>query len=128
MVSFQGTTSETAVFHFHVEPTHHFVVLPLYHQSPPGWSYSMFMAYENNYTVREYVQSAPGRMGQALGRGYRDEWLSSDIIDMLVNLLAKDDAWEQYFRYGTRSRATSIACYKYRPISIDAALANFARY
>jgi len=51
------------------EPVHHFVVLPLYDQSLGEWSYSIFMAFENNYTAGDYVASEPGAMAQALERG-----------------------------------------------------------
>lgn len=88
----------------------------------------LFMAFENNYMVREYVASEPGSMGQALEKGYRNEWSSEEIVQMLAGLLANDAAWGLYFQSGTQQRATLITCYKYRAISVDDAFANLAGY
>lgn len=127
IVGFDGVTSQTAVWHFATDPVHHFVVVPWYNQSSPGWSYSVFMAYENQYTIREYIQNAPGRMSRALKKGYREEWSANEVVDMIFNLLGDKKAWGDYFQRDAEKEVKSIKCYKYENISVDRALANLGR-
>jgi hypothetical protein len=127
IIRFDGTYAQTAVWHFATDPVHHFVVVPWYNQSPPGWSYSVFMAYEHQYTIREYIQSAPGRMSQSLNKGYREEWSITEVVDMLLALLDDKKAWGKYFLHGVDNEVKSITCYKYDVISIDKALANLKK-
>jgi hypothetical protein len=55
-IAFPGATSETAVWHFmataNTGAIHHFAVVPSYDQSSTqGRQYTIFMAYENSYTL-----------------------------------------------------------------------------
>ncbi|WP_235775090.1 hypothetical protein [Pectobacterium brasiliense] len=70
-LDFPSTDSKTSVWHFLVGPTvHHFVVIPWYQdrisQEPV---YTVFMAYENEYSVEKYVKhTAPAPSG---AKGYK---------------------------------------------------------
>lgn len=128
LIGVNGLTSQTAVWHFMTDPIHHFVVIPWYDQSLPGWSYTLLMAYENGYTIRDYIQSAPGRMSRPLRRGYREAWSASELMDMLSALLNSQAAWGDYFLTGTENEVRSITCYKYKLISVTNALTNVTRY
>ena len=124
-----GKQTETAVWHFQTVGTvHHFVIVPWYNQSLPGWTYTVFMAYENKYSLREYIQNAPVRgSGHRLSRPYRDEWSSPEIVDMLLAVLTGEDAWKDYFS-DTSHKPTSINCYKYKNIAINDASVRLNLY
>ncbi|MBI3230965.1 MAG: hypothetical protein HYZ45_12555 [Burkholderiales bacterium] len=128
MLGFGGANSESAVWHFATEPTHHFVVVPWYsQQAPQGQVYAVFMAFENQYTVHQYVQHAPGAMGGQLATGYRDLWTFADLKAMITALLTRDTAWAEYFQHGNNHLVRKITCYKYPVISVDKAIANVNR-
>lgn len=115
---------QTQVWHFMTTPVHHFVVIPWYNQSPPGWSYTVFMAFEGKYVLREYLQNARGNMSQTLKNGYKDEWTVSELADMFINLRTKDTAWGDYFEHGQSKSIAKIIYYKYDVITLEKALAN----
>jgi hypothetical protein len=129
VIGFGGANSETAVWHFMTQPIHHFVVVPWYnHQVPQGQAYTVFMAFENQYTVGQYIDNERGHMQRPLVNGYRDLWTPTDLKGMLTALLTTNTAWANYFQYGHNNTVNSIACYKYDIISVDKAVANVNQY
>jgi len=123
-IYFEGGNSKTAVWHFMTDPVHHFVVIP-WHKNYRT-VYTVFMAYENQYTINEYVQSARGHMAQSLKIGYKDTWTPYQLSTMLSDLLTTDGAWGDYFFHGNNNEVNSITYYKYDTISLTKAIANVA--
>lgn len=129
-IVFLGANSETAVWHFAVmkPKVHHFVVIPWYKQSAPnqGIVYTVFMAYENEYMMVNYVKHnspAPGS-----NKGYKDVWTANDLKTMLSDLLVKGNAWEEYFGNVGASQAQEIKYYKYKEIALNSAVASVQRF
>jgi hypothetical protein len=127
---FNGSQAETAVWHFYTLPTlHHFVVIPWYNQDPPGRSYTVFMAYENQYTLKNYIDKAPGWMGNyALEKGFEDERTYGDIMAMMKGVLKNEGAWQAYFSSRKNLPVDTIMCFKYPKISLADAIGNVAAY
>lgn len=127
-LDFPSTDSKTSVWHFLVEPTvHHFVVIPWYQdrisQEPV---YTVFMAYEKEYSVSEYVKhTAPAPSG---AKGYKKIWTKSDLSKMFSDLLTSDTAWEEYFGPTGKPKAQKITYWKYKVIPLDTAIANVNNY
>ncbi|WP_233963103.1 hypothetical protein [Pectobacterium versatile] len=127
-IGFPGANSETAVWHFLVGPTvHHFVVIPRYqHTIPQGWVYTVFMAYENEYSVGKYVKhTAPAPSG---AKGYKKIWTTNDLSKMFSDLLTSDTAWKEYFGPTGKPKAKTITYWKYKVIPLDTAIANVNKY
>ncbi|MDJ0827892.1 MAG: hypothetical protein QNJ16_20595 [Rhodobacter sp.] len=132
-LGFPGANSETAVWHFQTRPVHHFVLVPWYKQDPPhGQVYTMFMAYEDQYSLGQYVAGTNPAPALA-GHGYRQVWTYNDLETMLEELLFKgqnrgEAAWESYFCRGLRLRATEMRYWKYKVTSLKSAIANVGKY
>lgn len=122
-----GMTSETAVWHFLLSPVHHFVVIPWYHFSTPYWVYTVFMAYEDAYTLGEYVNGT-GKAPPTGGKGYKTVWSYNELSTMLSELLTSGTAWEEYLGRVGKNQATKITCWKYKLLSVDTAIANVTKY
>ena len=125
-----GANSETEVWHFSVvEPLHHFVVVPWYrHESPHGQVYTVFMAWENRYTLQRYVEGTGGLAPALGGTGYKTAWTPSELSTMLSDLLAGGRAWQDYFGQVGAGSATLIKCWKYKTITLKSAISNVGRY
>lgn len=128
-VGFMGANSETAVWHFLLSPVvHHFVVVPWYkHESPHGQVYTVFMAYENQYSLGQYVHGispapTPG------GKGYKKIWTVSELSAMFSDLLTSGTAWQEYFGQVGAAQATEIKYWKYKVISLQSAISNVEKY
>jgi hypothetical protein len=131
VIGFNGANSETAVWHFSlIGPVHHFVVVPWYqHKRPHGQVYSVFMAYENKYTLQQYVHGTGGFVPAIKKMGYKDAWTISQLSTMLSTLLTSNKAWQDYFgKVGITHPATKITCWKYRTITLKSAIANVKIY
>ncbi len=127
-IGFGGANSETAVWHFSLEPTHHFVVVPWYKHDPPhGQVYTVFMAYENKYTVLQYINGSASAPSTAL-KGYKPVWTPSQLSTMFSELLISPTAWEEYFGNVGQNQATKIVYWKYKIISLEAAIRNVNGY
>jgi len=128
VIGFSGYSGETALWHFATNnPVHHFVVIPWYNTNlPTVVEYTVFMAYENQYKVREYVtRTAPAPTD---ANGYKPSWSAEQISTMLTELLTRQDAWEKYFGQVGAAKAGNIVCYKYKKIELDKAIANVQNY
>jgi len=131
-IGFTGSNGETAVYHFQTKPTHHFVVVPWYnHGANHGQVYSVFMAYENNYTVDEYIRKA-GRAPSG-NKGYRDLWTIQQLVAMLKAIALgstanKRNAWRDFFAPYDIHAATSVEYYKYPVKSLDSAMKKLTSY
>ncbi len=133
MIDFSGGATKTAVWHFMINgamanttrnPVHHFVVVPWYRPTlvEPERVYTVFMAYETEYTLGQYVEykkSAPPR-----GKGYKEIWTRKEFGRMLFQLLGSPDGWVKYFGKVGKTQATKITYYKYEDISLLAAISN----
>ena len=127
-VGFGGANSETAVWHFQLVPTHHFVVIPWYRYTKPhGQVYSVLMAYENNYTLGQYI-SGSGKAPATGGKGYKKAWTVTELSTMLKDLMTSHVAWQAYFGQVGQTQATKMYYYKYKVISVDKAYGNVGRY
>lgn len=127
-IGFGGANSETAVWHFSLQPTHHFVVVPWYKHDPPhGRVYTVFMAYENKYTVQNYINGM-GSAPASGGKGYKTVWTVTQLSTMFSELLTSPKAWEEYFGKVGESQATKITYWKYKIISIKTAISNVNGY
>ncbi|MDY7094130.1 MAG: hypothetical protein SX243_14265 [Acidobacteriota bacterium] len=130
-IGFSGANSETAVWHFMMGPTvHHFVVIPWYRQqSPQGQVYTLFMAYENQYSVGQYVNGTPPAAPAGDGtKGYKTEWSLAELSTMFSELLTSNTAWQEYFGQVGATQATTITYWKYKVISLGAAIRNVQAY
>ena len=127
-IAFSGSNSETGLWHFLLSPTHHFVVVPWYNHSTPnqGRVYSVFMAYENKYTLAEYVKKSGGTAPTT--KGYRTMWTAEELTAMLKSLLKSDTAWQDYFGKVGANKAKSITYWRYKIISMDKAVNNVKKY
>lgn len=125
-----GANSETEVWHFSiVEPLHHFVVVPWYkHDAPHGQVYTVFMAWENKYTLQRYVGGTGGLAPTLGGTGYKMAWTPSELTTMLSDLLAGGRAWQDYFGQVGAGSTKSINCWKYRTITLKSAISNVRSY
>lgn len=130
LVYFSGITSETSVWHFSTgAPVHHFVVVPWYkHDYPHGWVYTVFMAYENHYTVQQYVAGAGGSAPAHKPGGYKPFWSATELSDMLYELLTGGSAWETYFGSVGAAKTLSLTCYKYKVVSLVSAIRQVTSY
>jgi hypothetical protein len=127
----KGPTTETAVWHFSTRPTvHHFVVIPWYNQTEPGWCYAMFMAYEGAYRFKHYANPQPADNNHNVPpNGYRADRSIVEIVDMLMAIVANGGAWQQYFASNIHNaHVTDISLYKYPNISLANANASVAAY
>lgn len=127
-LAFSGANSETEVWHFLMgSAVHHFVVIPWYKQSSPqGVVYTVFMAYEDEYKVDNYVnKKSPAPTG---AQGYKDIWTTTDLSKMFSELLTKSDAWESYFGSVGKNQATKITYWKYKTTSLSSAITNVNKY
>ncbi|NBF01932.1 hypothetical protein GV819_06475 [Pseudomonas sp. Fl5BN2] len=125
---FLGAHSETAVWHFSTgSKVHHFVVIPWYKQSAPqGIVYTVFMAYEKQYMVVNYVEHnnpAPGEV-----KGYKTVWTANDLRTMLSDLLTKGSAWQEYFGNVGPAHADAVHYFKYKITTLNSAVANVSQY
>lgn len=129
-VGFIGANSETAVWHFLLSPVvHHFVVVPWYNQeSPHGQVYTVFMAYENKYSLGQYVKGTPPPAPPLGGKGYKEIWTVSQLSTMFSDLLTSSKAWEEYFGKVGAAQANKIMYWKYKVISLQSAISNVERY
>ena len=129
VIGFGGANSETSVWHFSIrKPAHHFVVIPWYkHSSPHGQVYSVFMAWENKYTVTKYVNGL-GFAPTKGGKGYKDFWTIEQFSKMLSELLAGGPAWNNYFGNVGVGNAEEIKCWKYKTTFLKSAITNVKRY
>ncbi|HAT4912357.1 TPA: hypothetical protein JHJ70_005616 [Serratia marcescens] len=127
-LGFSGANSETAVWHFMIgPPVHHFVVIPWYqHTAPHGRVYTVFMAYENRYSVGGYVQHTPPAPSAV--KGYRTVWSVTDLGQMFSDLLTSATAWQTYFGAVGAAQANKITYWKYKVTSLDSAVANVNKY
>lgn len=128
-LGFVGANDQTAVFHFQVKPTHHFVVIPWYqHNLPQGQRYTVFMAWENQYSVDEYVHGRATAPATG-GFGYKDEWTYAQVADMLNALCTDNGAYTRYFgNVGINQTATEIVCYQYPAIDLNKAIVGVNGY
>lgn len=129
-VGFGGSNSETAVWHFLMAPVvHHFVVVPWYLHTPPqqGQVYTVFMAYENQYSVGRYVNGEAPAPANG-GNGYKPSWTVTQLATMFAELLTSGTAWEQYFGQVGAAQAQRITYWKYKEITLEAAIRNVGRY
>lgn len=128
-VGFGGANSETAVWHFLTgSPVHHFVVVPWYqHESPQSWVYTVFMAYEDKYSLGEYVEGKAPAPATG-GKGYKTVWTVSQLSTMLSDLLTRKEAWEEYFGKVGPAQATKLTYWKYKVKGLDAAVSNVEKY
>ncbi len=128
-VGFGGANSETAVWHFLLTPVHHFVVIPWYKSNvPQGQVYTVFMAYENKYSVGQYVNGTGGIAPTPGGKGYKTEWSVSQLSTMFSDLLTKSTAWEEYFGKVGQAQATKITYWKYKITTLTSAITNVNAY
>ena len=131
-IGFSGSNGETAVYHFETKPTHHFVVVPWYdHGANHGQVYSVFMAYEQNYDVDDYIKKTGKAPNGA--NGYRDFWTIQQLMTMLGAIALgsdedKEAAWRDYFAPQDVHAATSMTYCKYAVKKLDTALTNIGRY
>lgn len=121
-IVFGGANSETAVWHFLLEGlTHHFVVVPWYkHTLPHGQVYSVFMAYEDKYTLGQYISSSL----------FKNSWTTSELILMFEELLTKGFSWGKYIDSSDRSneiKVKKISYWKYKTITVNTAFTNLSR-
>lgn len=128
-IGFGGASSETAVWHFSLTPVHHFVVVPWYKQNAPhGQVYTVFMAYENEYSLGQYVHGTGNIAPKPGGKGYKAEWTPSQLSTMLFDLLKSDKAWEDYFGKVGAAKATKITYWKYKVTTLKSAISNVNKY
>lgn len=134
VVGFGGSNSETAVWHFELTPVHHFVVVPWYnHDAPHGQVYTVFMAYENYYSLGQYINGINvvrnvNRPPLPGGDGYKLAWTVTELSTMLSDLLTDGGAWQRYFGQVGAAQATEMHCWKYKTITLRTAIANVNRY
>ena len=127
-VGFSGANSETAVWHFLLDPVHHFVVVPWYRQqSPHGQVYTVFMAYEDKYSLGKYVNGTAPAPAVG-GKGYKSEWTVNQLSTMFSDLLTSNTAWEEYFGNVGATKATKITYWKYKVTSLQSAISNVNKY
>ncbi|MQA54222.1 hypothetical protein [Pseudomonas piscis] len=124
---FRGDNSQTAVWHFLVTGSaiHHFVVIPWY-KSSVGTVYTLFMAYENQYSVDAYVKHlspAPGA-----DKGYKEHWTANELSTILSDLLTNSKAWEEYFGHVGEAQADAIHYYKYKITALSTAVSNVNQF
>lgn len=132
-IAFGGANSETAVWHFMCGAlpvaVHHFVVVPWYkHDSPHGQVYTLFMAYENRYSIGEYVNSTGSVFRKAGYKGFKQAWTPSELSTMLNDLLDSGRAWEDYFGEVGPAHATSVTYWKYKITTLKSAIGNVGKY
>jgi len=128
-IGFIGSSSETAVWHFALKPTvHHFVVVPWYqHESPHGQAYTVFMAYENMYTLAQFID----RTGNVVPSAENRFQMGRDAIylaKMFSELLTSGTAWEDYFGRVGQAQATEIQYWKYRTTTLQSAISKVRDY
>ena len=127
-LAFSGANSETEVWHFLMgSAVHHFVVVPWYKQSVlHGVVYTIFMAYEDEYKVDNYVHKIiPAPTG---AKGYKQSWTTSELSNMFSDLLTKIDAWESYFGSVGNNQANKITYWKYKTTTLSSAITNVNKY
>lgn len=117
---FTGTRDETAVWHFLVDPVHHFAVVPWHSAELGRRVYTVLMAYEQWYTLGDYIQ-------KMTVQERRTTWEEGDLQAMLSDLFKSDEAWKKYFHAGVKA-ARKITYWKYENISLESATTNVARY
>ncbi len=129
IIAFSGSHSDTAVWHFSSgSPVHHFVVMPWYKQTAPvGNVYTVFMAYENRYNFRQYVEGNGG-IAPVGALGYKTAWTFDELKTMLRDLVTSNTAWQDYFGNVGAARTMKLNCYKYNTLRISTAMANVRRY
>ena len=96
------------------------------HTAPHGRVYTVFMAYENRYSVGGYVQHTPPAPSAV--KGYRTVWSVTDLAQMFSDLLTSATAWQTYFGAVGAAQANKITYWKYKVTSLDSAVANVNKY
>ncbi|WP_020406600.1 hypothetical protein [Hahella ganghwensis] len=131
-VIFEGN-SYTAVWHFMLEnPVHHFVVVPWYQHTTPeqGQFYTVLMAWENKYTLNQYINGTNGAPTGA--KGYKAKWTAEQVSDLVYDLLkggrdaivdycGQAGAWDQ-------NKETQLTLWKYKKVLLTTAAENVATY
>jgi hypothetical protein len=125
-----GTDSKTEVWRFLTGPgVHHFVVVTWYnHEKAPGRVYTVFMAYENKYSVGGYVDGeAPAPKGM---KAYKDIWTLADLKKMFFELLTRPVAWQEYFGEVRKpdKQTNTLTCWKHKTTTLESAIANVKAY
>ncbi|MCG8633717.1 MAG: hypothetical protein MI863_07815 [Desulfobacterales bacterium] len=127
LIDFSGGNTETAVWHLDIiGNTHHFVVVP-WHKPSQELVYTVFMAYENKYTLKKYINGTTPAPGRGV-KGYKDSWTSKQLRTMLNKLINIANLWEEYFGAVGAGNVESIRCYKYTNISLSDAINNVNEY
>jgi len=128
-IAFSGSPSDTAVWHFSSDsPVHHFVVMPWYkHTAPVGNVYTVFMAYENRYNFRQYVEGSGG-IAPTGALGFKTAWTLNELKTMLYDLVTSNTAWQDYFGQVGPARTMTLNYYKYNTLRLSTALTNVVRY
>ena len=117
----QATSQHSGVWHFLLDPVHHFIVIPwLKVDHPAGQVYTVLMAYEGKYTLEEYVKGQ--KKAPRSGSGYKPFWSQAELSDMLYELLTSGSAWERYFGDVGAAHATKITYWKYQYVDISKAI------
>lgn len=125
-VNFSGSSAQTAVWHFASDnPVHHFVVVPWITVADPRVVYTTLMAYENRYTLGNYVAGAGNAPGAPNGYGHKSQ---AEFRQMLNALQSEDAAWQTYFGQVGAARTTGLKYWKYNNISLSKAIKNVGKY
>lgn len=129
LIAFSGSPSDTAVWHFSSDsPVHHFVVMPWYkHTAPVGFVYTVFMAYERQYSLKQYVEGTGG-IAPTGALGYKTVWTLAELKTMLRDLVTSNTAWQDYFGRVGPARTMTLNCYKYNTLRVSTAITNVGRY
>lgn len=134
LLQFAGSDSETAVWNFLFEGTpepnksiYHYVVIVPWKNETQETVYTAFMAYENEYTLKQYIthsRNAPKEMG------YRRFWTEDELSSMFSDLLTSPKAWLDYFGNVVIKPVLTkeITCWKYPNIDLATAITNVRAY
>ena len=130
VLTFEGALNSTAVWHVLVGPAvHHFVIMPqVVSKNPDTVVYTVVMAYENHYTLGDYIQ----RAGKASMKkyGFKDPWCLDDLGNMFGHLIATPHAaHENYFGVRPKKKGpASISIWKYPDTTTENAINGINHY
>ena len=126
-LNFNGDQTRAELWHVSLKSetlVHHLAVL-VWRNDQDTVGCTLFMAYENKYTLGQYVSGKSAKQGMIK---YVDFMEMTDFTTMMQSLGREEGAWGKRFNVSDSEKATSCKVYKYGQFDIAEAVENVTGY